>query len=512
MVAMHQVVADAVAEWDDKSPLKWTMRETNGKGDEQLTTIFDFDLTPLESGYHIDFLLELKDIFVKMRKRIALRTIRTESFRIRSVLFSVRDQKLLTNAVTQIDESFLLALRTIVHDVPRTCIDSLKRIFIANPDSILFSLGLNTEDFPIYRSKLGAMGEITSRIITKALTRATMVEVLRSAENAYESKKFDIGTFSFCHLAFHAYCRPESYRSLTVSDFQVDIDLQTGITSYFIFVKPVKSRLHTPKKIAYRLNSFVGELVAAQRASVIEKYGHLIPADDIGKLALYPSRRLNSAKTWLNPHARANYGAVSGSTSFADTYMRPIRALIDDLKLNFTALRHTVGTQLAVAGCSAKTIQSVLRHASDKTCQAYVDLAFEGVIDRLSDSLQPAFEAHFPAFADLRSKRDPIEPGRAINSEDLDTGRRELTGECGRSIACQYAPLACYECPRFIPCYDADHSLNLEVVDREIRDYEGRGLAFRPMLEKGKHIRNHIRVVMLVSDQKLHALEQSCLV
>jgi integrase len=502
----YQTVGKAVAHWEEDSPLMWSMKETVGKGDDRRQVTFDFDLTPLEPGYAMDFLLELKNVLISYRKQKALITIETEYRQIRGLLNGVMNKGDGGAKVAQIDEPFLLCLRTIVIDTPRVYLSALKRLYTKNRQSVMFSTRLLPEDFPTRESKKGSKGEQTDRILAQALTRSACAAVLKAVEEAYETGAIDIGHYSFCHLAFHVYCRPESYRRITLADLRIDTDPKTQATSYFLDVLPAKSGVHNPTKINYRLNQTVGELLALQRAAVVERYRHLVESDEISKLALFPARRLKGDNTWVSSSAQQDFGRLATSDAFDRAYMRPIRKRLSGIRLSFNALRHTVGTQLAAAGCSALTIQAVLKHATDSTCQRYVDLAFAGLIDRLSDSLQPGFETHFPTFNTFRSVNDPVAVERAIQSEDIDTGRVELTGECGRMVACQYAPIACYECWRYVPCYDADHSINLNTVEREIRDFEGRGQAFKQLTEKSKHIRRHIQVVMLVCEQKLRAL------
>jgi len=196
-------------------------------------------------------------------------------------------------------------------------------------------------------------------------------------------------------------------------------------------------------------------------------------------------------------------------SAFKTAYLRPIQELARR-NLSFNALRHTVGTQLALAGLSASRIAAVLKHTTDHTCQRYVDLFFTGVLDRISNAMEPGFAEHFPVYKEVMdraiSKHDPISPLRAIVSEDLVTGRREVIAECGRQSLCGYAPLACYDCHRFRPCWDADHTINLDLVNREVTDFEGQGLAMQHELQKYKHLRNAIRVVISICDFKSQGL------
>jgi hypothetical protein len=319
-------------------------------------------------------------------------------------------------------------------------------------------------------------------------------------EQAYEDGKMDIGYFSFINLAFSVYVRPDSYRRIKLNDLVND----TIEDAYFLYIPPAKTGVHQPQKICYRINKHVGLLLMKQRQQVIKKHGHLFDKVDIGKMVLFPSRRFKRDKSgWCSKYANESFGEIPSGSSFNSTYFRQIQTMVLNGKcgLNSNALRHTIGTQLAELGCSAKTIQAVLKHADDQTCMAYVDIAFNGLVDELSDAMQPAFEACLPVFQRFMSKDDLVAPKTAIHSEDLETGRIELTGECGKQIRCKAAPFTCYECNKFIPCFDADHNLNMDIIHSEIDIYKCAGTPFRHLVEKAKNIKYRIQLVMAACDR-----------
>ena len=408
--------------------------------------------------------------------------------------------------VTHIDHAFLLTLRTMLEDIPGGHLTTFRQLFTENRESQLFARDLVPKDFPVKKPVKGYHGLKIDAILAKALSRAAQVEILRQSEDAYESGAIDIGHFAFLHLAFHAYCRPSSYQHLTLADLQIDLDPETQIKTYFLWVIPKKTHVSAKsiKKISYQLDSTVGELLEAQRIQVIKTWGHLVTNDDVGKLALFPARKVGPDGRWASRCAQAHFGETHYGT-FRKGYLDPILKLQESISFDFNGLRHTVGTQLAVAGCSAITIASALKHASSATCQKYVDVAFQGLIEELSDAMEPAFVAHFPAF---RSKTDPAAPEKAINSIELATGRRELTGECGKTNACQHAPIACYPCIRFTPCFDADHSINLRFAESEIKKYECGGLPFRELANQFKQARRYIMLVVAAANQYQNALAQ----
>ena len=506
MGVVRQAIGNTVAEWDDAVPLRWMMSETSGPKNDQRTQTESFDLSELRAGYEDAFLLTVKDTLIARRKRVSLASVRREINNIRVLLRKVQSRRAGDSQVTHIDHAFLLTLRTMLQDVPIGYLTTFRQLFAENRESPLFAHDLILENFPVRKPVKGHQGVKIDAILAKALSRAAQVEILRRSEDAYEIGAIDIGHFAFLHLAFHAYCRPSSYWRLTLADLQIDVAPETQVKTYFLWVIPKKTRVSAKslKKIAYQLHSTVGELLEAQRIQVIKTWGHLMTDDDIGKLAMFPARGVGPDGHWAARHARAHFGETDMNT-FRQGYLNPILKLQESITFDFNGLRHTVGTQLAVAGCSATTIGVVLKHASSATCQNYVDVAFQGLIDALSDALEPAFDAHFPAF---RSKNDPAAPEKAINSIEVATGRSELTGECGKTNACQYAPIACYPCPRFTPCFDADHSINLRFAESEIKKYEGGGLPFRELAKEFKQARRYIILVVAAANQYQNAIAQ----
>lgn len=509
MGVVHQVIGNTVAEWDDAVPLKWTMSETIGPKNDRRTETESFDLNELREGYEDTFLVMLKNLLISRRKRIALITIDHEYRTIRNLLGKVQARQMGNPKVAQIDHDFLKILRKMDKDFSTSALSLFRRLFNSNRESPLYAYDIIPADFPLKQSTKGQIGEIINSVLAKALTRAASVEVLRRSEDAYESGAIDIGSFAFLHLAFHIYCRSASYQRLTLADLQVDLDPETQIKTYFLWVILKKTRVSTQslKKIAYRLDSTVGELLEAQRIHVVKTWGHLVEEEDVGKIALFPSRGVGIDGRWASKHAWAHFGETTYSR-FSSGYLMPILKLQDSITFSLTALRHTVGTQLAVAGCSAITIAAVLKHATPDACQKYVDIAFDGLINALSDEMEPAFDAHFPAFNLFRSKNDPVAPEKSINSIELASGRRELTGECGKTNACQYAPIACYPCPRFMPCFDADHSINLRLVEAEISKYEQGGLPFQELTNQYKDARRYIQLVVASANRYQDALAQ----
>lgn len=493
--------------------LRWTMTRVVQDGQSQRSEHFKFDLTELTNGYSLPFLIALKTVFIESRNRFSIRTIHVDYERLKIILLRSQNAGMMSTVVEQIDLPFLAALETIKQNYSKSGLRFFKRFFAANRgNESIFATDLIPEDFPILESASGERGEAIKRILSKALSRAAVAQTLTTIEDAYESGKIDIEHYSFSMLAFQVFFRPESYRQLRLMDLTRNENKVTGQVNWFLDMLPVKTRADNPHRLSIKITPDLGELLQIQREHVVRRYGHLVAGADLNKLALFPARRLREDGTsWSSRYPNMNYGMLKDSGIFSGSYLRPVEKLVSH-SLNFNALRHTVGTQLALAGLSASRIASVLKHATNETCQIYVDLFFQGVLDRISDAMQPSFDEHFPVYKEVMdravSKDDPIPPEKAIVSEDLVTGRRELTAECGRQSLCEYAPLACYDCNKFRPCWDADHTINLDLVNREIAEFEEQGLAMQHETRKYKELRNAIRVVINICNLKSQAAEQ----
>lgn len=496
----HKTVGNTLAEWNDNTPLIFELKEEFGPSDIRHVVTIRIDLSELRQSYTDFFLASVKDILIEWRKTLSLTTIETYSRNFKYLLSKIQNIAIFEEKINTVDDLFLLSISAVKDQLKDTQLSCLRRAFIAAPYSPLWAQGLQVKDFPSAKQKKGCYGQQIDRILAKTLSRDVCVYILSKCEQAYELGQIDIGHFSFANLAFSVFCRPQSYRQIRLNDLVFD----TKSGTFFLYITPAKTHIHNPEKICYRINEPVGLLLQKQRQHVIQKYGHLVDPQDSGKLCLFPARHLhNNDSAWVHSYANQNFGMLENSNRFDGAYPREIqREILGEVgTLGANVLRHTVGTQLAQIGASAKTIQAVLKHATDNICNAYVDIAFHGLIDVLSDAMKPAFEKHIPIFNRFRSKLDPIEPEQAIRSENFSSGRIELTGECGKNIQCEYAPISCYGCNRFIPCWDADHSINLDIVQQEIDECDRRGKPFQHLVERARTAKYQIIIIMNAVDR-----------
>lgn len=502
----YRTIGNTVVEWEDRDPFVFTVTQLIGPRGRRVSKTITIDFTELRQGFTDEFLSALKEHLIARCNRVKLVSLATDQKNLQSLLARTITLKLFESKISVIDESFLLCLAAEKDNINGNQLKYLKTAYSVNPQSSLFAKGLVASDFPTLRNKKGYHGQQIENILAKALTRSAAVYILDVCDAAYADGTMNIGHYSFVHLAFATFERPNSYRQIRVSDLSV-----TRSGHYSIDIVTSKTGEEYPSKVTRGINESLGILLTKQRQNVIETYGHIVTEEKVMNLALFPSRQLEKENTrWKSKYSNENFGMFENSTAFHQAYADDIKKRYfrdDKLTLGANALRHTVGTQLAQSGASAKTIQGVLKHASPLVCRAYVDIVFYGMIDELSESMLPAFTEHLPALINFRSKADPAPSEKQVISLDLDTGKLENTGECGKSIACENAPIVCYGCIRFIPCWDADHSINLRIVETEIADMSKRGKPFQHMVDRARTAKNKIIIVMNAADRYRQAFK-----
>ncbi|WP_305841372.1 site-specific integrase [Photobacterium leiognathi] len=142
----------------------------------------------------------------------------------------------------------------------------------------------------------------------------------------------------------------------------------------------------------------------------------------------------------------------------------------EPLKSNSYRFRYTLGTRASREGAGTLTIANLLDHSDTQNVQVYVANSPEHAA-QINKIMNQPLARYASAFAGKL-----VENEEEANSENAGAARipcREKdcdVGSCGTSSFCQdYAPIACYLCPKFRPWAHAPHHLILEwlVEERE---------------------------------------------
>lgn len=517
----HQTVTQTVGKttftWNESTPLKFESVTRYVTGDPEYQQ--KFDLTQLTPGFEESFLLGLKDLIMQRHLKARVSSMKTEYAKVVRLLKKIQSDQTSTNLnqrlmesekISVIDSGSMLAVRTkLAQDacwINVRCIDILKDWFLFTGHGAVFR-DLERGDFPT-TDKSGSADLMRQKIISQALSRTLQITVLTDVERKLQAGEIHLGIYVMWNLTNTIYARPESLRQIRCGDLTYTKNQETGEIEYKLWVMPAK---RAGKRMEYALTPLLGQMLVKQQAWVIENIGPLYGLKKDfhpeqrkvieQQLALFP--RINSGP--LKDFELNNFGMFEHGDDFNGNYLLPLQRGLDNIHVNFIAMRHTIGTQLAAAGVSAAVIQAVLRHATDRTARVYIDLAAKELREALNNGLE-ALEELFPAYKSFMNAQQTRAmtqqfPERVVNSRgpfEPQTGAIEIetTGGCGKSAACAFAPLSCYGCWRWIPNVDADHSVNLRLVQNRIKENEAFGKPMQAIVERDRLLEKVIELRM----------------
>ncbi|CAM8668021.1 DNA_BRE_C domain containing protein [Comamonadaceae bacterium] len=519
--AAHQTVTQTLGKttfsWNESTPLLFVALSQESVGEPQYRQ--EFDLAELTIAFEESFLLALKDLIMQRFLKVRVKTMKSEYGAVLLLLRKIQSDQastvfskrlMETNRISSIDSGLMLAIRQKLAEATNwinvACIDRLSEWFHFVGNGVVFK-DLERGDFPT-TNRFGHADLRRQGIISKALSRTLQIAVLTDVEHKFQAGKLHLGVYVLWNLTNTIYARPESLRQIRCCDLNHTKNEATGDIDYTLWVMPAK---RGGQRMSYPLTQTLGNILVKQQAWVVEHVGPLYGLKDEldpekrkaieQRLALFP--RITTGKR--TDFEAKHFGMLEDGTSFSENYIRPIQRSLDNITVNFNVMRHTIGTQLAAAGVSAAIIQAVLRHASDVTARVYIDLAAKELRESLNSGLE-ALEELFPAYSAFRNADETRAmalqfPERIVSSRgpvDPHTGQIdvETIGGCGKSAACAFAPLSCYGCWRWIANVDADHSVNLRLVQDRIRDNEAFGKSMKAIVDRDRLLEKLIELRM----------------
>ena len=125
--------------------------------------------------------------------------------------------------------------------------------------------------------------------------------------------------------------------------------------------------------------------------------------------------------------------------------------------------RYTLGTRAAQEGAGELTIATLLDHSDIQNVGCYVKNIPEYAVE-ISKIMNQPLARYAAAFAGLLVKDEDEANQENQGAARIPCHEKECdVGSCGSNAFCQdYAPVACYLCPKFRPWADAPHHLILE--------------------------------------------------
>ena len=138
------------------------------------------------------------------------------------------------------------------------------------------------------------------------------------------------------------------------------------------------------------------------------------------------------------------------------------------IHVNPYRFRYSLGTRAAIEGAGTLTIATLLDHSDTQHVAMYVANVPEFAIE-ISKIMNQPLARYAAAFAGKLVKNEEEANKKNAGATRIPLREKDADlGSCGTNSFCQdYAPIACYLCPKFMPWEDAPHHLVLEWLMEE---------------------------------------------
>lgn len=273
--------------------------------------------------------------------------------------------------------------------------------------------------------------------------------------------------------------RPSQIASIKCKDF-VYTSSYMDSSVYLVAIPKAKVRGGKFRSVlaSFGLANYIGQVIEqhiqSQTSEVEYKLGRKLTDEERGELPLFLDRdailemRLMPAHNLLDylkselPHNKTNT-----LTSNLKKAVKKLGVISErtglPIKVTGYRFRYTLGTRAAREGAGLITLATLLDHSDTQHVHIYVENIPEFAIE-ISNVMNQPLAKYASAFAGKI-----VENEAEANAELSGATRipcREMdceVGSCGTNSFCQdYAPIACYLCPKFRPWANAPHQLVLK--------------------------------------------------
>ena len=306
------------------------------------------------------------------------------------------------------------------------------------------------------------------------------------AAHRYAEGKLHVDEYACLSMFKASGRRPVQVASIKCKDFSYSAKY-TGSPMYVVLIPKAKVRggkfrsILKPYALVNSVAQVVEQHIKEQTVRVEYALGRKMTTEEKGELPLFidvdvieeiQSIGANPLIDYLKselPHIKTSNltrklnGAIKKLGIISERTGEP-------LKSTSYRFRYTLGTRAAREGAGTITIANLLDHADTQNVHVYVANTPEHAV-HISKIMNQPLARYASAFAGKL-----VEDEAEANAENAGAARipcREKdcdVGSCGTNSFCQdYAPIACYLCPKFRPWAHAPHHLILEwlVEERE---------------------------------------------
>jgi integrase len=278
--------------------------------------------------------------------------------------------------------------------------------------------------------------------------------------------------------------RSEQLACLKVQDFSLS-NKHTGKPTYVVNIPRIKQRGRRFRTIfkPFGLVTFIGQVIEQHIKDLIEKVerelGRKLSLFEVDELPLFMTNKeikelKRLTKSDLLEYLKLEVFHITSSAigSRLITAVNQLKVVSERtgklIHVSPYRFRYTLGTRAAIEGAGILTIATLLDHTNDKNVDVYVANVPEHAVE-ISKIMNQPLARYASAFAGKL-----VQGEEEANQENFGAARISLreedcdVGSCGTSTFCQdFAPIACYLCPKFRPWEDAPHHLVLKWLMEE---------------------------------------------
>lgn len=306
----------------------------------------------------------------------------------------------------------------------------------------------------------------------------TEFEAIRGGlDNKYAESAINAEEYSLSQLFAATGRRPIQIASLKIGDVRVDSEtLETAVVMLRLPKAKVRGRGFRSDFTDFALIESIGQVLSVHIENVKKiaerQMGRQLSHEDSDLLPIFPDN-LSQLKGLSHDDMKAALRTDVTHRKTSDITLQ-LRNVIDKLRITSERtgkllkttgyrFRYTLGTRAAREGAGVLTIATLLDHSDTQNTKVYVANIPEHAAT-ISEIMNASLMRYASAFQGevVESEADVFTtmPGaQRIRTNDS----RDNIGSCGTNAMCHdYAPVACYICPKFKAWRNAPHHLVLK--------------------------------------------------
>ena len=305
-----------------------------------------------------------------------------------------------------------------------------------------------------------------------------------NAAHRFAEGKLSVEEYSCISLFKATGRRPEQISSIKLKDFSFS-STYTKSPMYVATIPRAKVRKGKFRSVLkpFALVNYIGQVIEKhiknQTTKIENELGRKLTHEEKEELPLFLESKAIEEMQSMLPHNLLDYLKSELPHCKAQTLTGKLNRAVKKLgvisertgqpiKSNGYRFRYTLGTRAAKEGAGIITIATLLDHSDTQNVDVYVKNIPEFAVE-ISKVMNQPLAKYASAFAGKLVENEDEANEENANATRIPCREKDCdVGSCGTSSFCQdYAPVACYLCPKFRPWAHAPHNLVLQWLMEE---------------------------------------------